>query len=46
MSAKELYKLCQERDIECKTKKSEDYYIELLEDWDAENGGNSEDEDW
>jgi hypothetical protein len=37
MSAKELYKLCQERDIDCKPKKDEDYYIEKLEEWDKEN---------
>lgn len=36
MSAKELYSLCQERDIACKPRKSEDYYIELLEEWDEE----------
>ena len=42
-SAKELYKLCKERDIEALPKKSEKYYINLLEeddeahdDWDDE----------
>lgn len=43
MSAKELYKLCKERDIEALPKKNEKYYINLLEeddkahdDWDDE----------
>jgi len=36
MPAKKLYSLCQEREISCKPKKDEDYYIELLEEWDAE----------
>lgn len=50
MSAKELYKLCKERDIECKPKKSEKYYINLLkeddkahDDWED---GDDEDDDW
>lgn len=49
MSVKELYSLCKERDIECKPKKSEKYYINLLEeddaahdDWDDED----DDDDW
>jgi len=37
MTAKQLYKLCQERDIDCKAKKDEDYYIALLEEYDEEN---------
>jgi hypothetical protein len=52
MSAKELYKLCQERDIEALPKKNEKYYINLLkendkahEDWEDEDE-NDEDEDW
>lgn len=57
-SAKELYKLCQERDIECEPKKPEKYYINLLkeddsahEDWEDEDVMNppedaDEDEDW
>lgn len=43
MSAKELYQLCKERDIECKPKKEKQFYINLLEeddeamnDWDEE----------
>ena len=50
MSAKELYKLCQERDIEAQPKKNEKYYINLLEeddkahdDWDDED---SDADDW
>ena len=51
MTAKELYKLCKERDIECVPKKSERYYINLLEEWDKaqEDWGDeeeSEDDDW
>lgn len=54
LSAKELYKLCKERDIDCKPKKSEKYYINLLEeydaaqdDWDDEYTDDDEnDEDW
>ena len=49
MSAKELYKLCKERNIEVKPKKPERYYITLLEEWDAaqENWGEEEeDDDW
>lgn len=49
-SAKELYKLCQERDIEAQPKKNEKYYINLLEeddkahdDWDEED---SDADDW
>lgn len=34
MSAKELYKLCQEKEIDCKMKMSKQYYIDLLEDGD------------
>ena len=50
MTAKELYNLCKEREIECKPKKSEKYYINLLEeydeahdDWDDEE---DEEDDW
>lgn len=49
MSPKELYKLCDDRGIDCKTKMSAKYYINLLQeddkahdDWDDEE---SEDED-
>lgn len=42
MSAKELFQLCKERDIDCKPKKTKEYYIDLLEEADEED---SED-DW
>lgn len=42
MSAKELYELCQERDIEVKPRQSKDYYIDLLE---ADDDKGSDD-DW
>lgn len=52
MTAKELYKLCQERDIEALPKKSEKYYINLLkendkahDDWD-EDDSDEDEEDW
>ena len=50
MSAKELYNLCKERDIEALPKKSEKYYIRLLEendqahdDWEDES---DDEDDW
>ena len=50
MEAKELYKLCKERGIECKPKKPEKYYINLLkeddkahDDWEDDD---EEDDDW
>ena len=48
MSAKELYKLCKERNIEVKPKKPERYYITLLEELDAaqEDWGDEDDDDW
>ena len=50
LSAKELYKLCKDRDIEAKTKQKPKYYIELLEDDDSkkEDGWDDEEEedDW
>lgn len=54
MSAKELYKLCKERDIEVLPKKPEKYYINLLEeydkahdDWeDEDEDSDGEDDDW
>lgn len=55
-SAKELYKLCQERNIEALPKKTEKYYINLLEeddksheDWDDEEmdeDASDSDDDW
>lgn len=52
MTARELFKLCKERGIECRPKKDKEYYIELLEeadeededDWDEEE--EDEEEDW
>ena len=49
MSAKELYKLCKERNIEVKPKKPEKYYITLLEELDAAQedwGDEDDDDDW
>lgn len=45
MTAKELYKLCNERDIEVKPKKKKAYYIDLLEEYDEEYEDEDEDED-
>lgn len=42
MKPVELFKLCKERDISCKPKKSKEYYIDLLTEADEEE---SEDED-
>ena len=51
MSAKELYKLCKERDIDVEPKKAEKYYIRLLkeadkakDDWEDEE--DDDDDDW
>lgn len=43
MTAKELYNLCEEREIEAEPKMKASYYINLLEEYDEDNG--SED-DW
>ena len=32
MKPQELFKMCKERDIDCKPKKSKEYYIDLLEE--------------
>lgn len=45
MSAKELYQLCNERDIECRPKKPQKYYINLLEEYDNAQDDWSDDED-
>ena len=47
MSAKELYSLCKERDIDAKPKKPASYYIGLLEDDDSkkEDGWDDEEDD-
>ena len=42
MKPQELYKLCKERDIDCKPKKSKEYYIDLLEEADEEDSN----DDW
>lgn len=46
MSAKELYKLCEEREIEAEPKNPKDYYIELLKEYDEENSSDDDDDDW
>lgn len=46
MTARELYDLCEDRDISVKPKKDKDYYIEKLEDWDEENSDLEDEEDW
>lgn len=51
MKPQELYKLCRERDISCKPKKAKEYYIDLLEEADEQEGGgdwgeDEDDDDW
>lgn len=47
LTAKELYKLCKERNIEAKPKKNEKYYIRLLEDYDAaQDDWGDDDDEW
>lgn len=48
MSAKELFKLCKNRGIDCKMKKTKEYYIDLLEEADEEDEEDWDDEedDW
>ena len=51
MSARELYQMCKERGLDCKPRKTKEYYIDILEeddeeqddDWDDEE---KEDDDW
>lgn len=43
MKPQELYKLCKERNIDCKQRKSKEYYIDLLEEDDEEE---SESDEW
>lgn len=45
MSAKELYKLCKEREIDAKPKKPEKYYVRLLEEWDKAQDDWSDEDD-
>lgn len=42
MKPQELFKLCKERDIDCKPKKSKEYYIDLLEEADEEENETDE----
>lgn len=49
MSAKELYKLCKERNIEVKPKKPAKFYINQLEEYDAAQndwGDEDDEDDW
>ena len=55
LSAKELYKLCEKREVECEPKMPAKYYINLLEeddaahdDWDddAMNEPEDDDDEW
>lgn len=46
MSAKELYLICKERDIECKPKKTREYYIDLLEESDDSDEWDEEVDEW
>lgn len=46
MSAKELYDLCVERDIEVEKRKPAKYYIKQLQDYDEANGDWGDDEEW
>lgn len=45
MNAKELYKLCEKREIEAEPKNPKEYYIELLEDYDAEKKNSKKKDD-
>lgn len=45
MKPQELFKLCKERDIDCKPRKSKEYYIDLLEEADEEEGTDDWDEE-
>lgn len=45
MKPQELYKLCKERDIDCKPKKTKEYYIDLLEEADEEDSNDDWDEE-
>ena len=50
MSAKELFQLCKDREIDCKPKKTKENYIDLLEEADEEDSDDwdeeKEDDDW
>lgn len=46
MSAKELFKLCKERDIDVKPKKPEKYYIKQLEEYDQAQDDWGDDDDY
>lgn len=46
MTAKELYKLCNEREIEAETRKPQKYYINLLEEYDKAQDDWGEEDDY
>lgn len=49
MTARELYNLCDDRGIDCKPRKSKEYYIDLLEEADEEDSEDDwgeDEEDW
>lgn len=50
MTAQELYKLCKKSGIECKPKKTKEYYIDLLEELEDEqedeDGWEEDEEEW
>ena len=47
LSAKELYKLCKDREIDVMPKKSEKYYIKKLEEYDqAQDDWEDDEDDW
>ena len=53
MSAKELYIMCNDRDIECEKRKPPKYYINLLkeddkahDDWDDEESEDDDEDEW
>lgn len=51
MTEKELYKLCKKRDIEAKPKRTKNYYINLLEEYDKaqddwDDNDDEEEDDW
>ena len=50
MTAQELYRICKKSGIECKPKKTKEYYIDLLEEADEEDsddwGEDDDEDDW
>ena len=45
MTAQELYKICKKSGIECKPKKTKEYYIDLLEEEDEEDSDDWDEDD-